>query len=132
MAEGAIVINVFFLMIFGVTEFGRVIMVRHLLNNASREAARQAASGTDSKTTTDIRNVALNLLAGQPFASSPTIQVYRADTNGTNLGAWDDAAFGEGIAVQIDADYRPMLPTLGILPSTVHLTTKSIMRSEGD
>jgi Flp pilus assembly protein TadG len=132
MVEGALVLNVFLLLLLGVFEFGRLMMVRHLVNDAVRGAARQASAGTDSKSAADIRNTALRLLVDQQFAQPPVIQVYRADANGNNIGAWDDAAFGQGIAVQIDVDYRPMLPSLGIVPSTVHFRARSIMRSEGD
>ena len=37
-----------------------------------------------------------------------------------------------GIAVQVDADHRPLLPTLGILPNPMHIKARSIMRSEAN
>ncbi len=40
MVEFAIVAPIFFLLIFGMIEFGRVVMVQQLLTNASREGAR--------------------------------------------------------------------------------------------
>jgi Flp pilus assembly protein TadG len=38
--EFAVVAPVFFLMIFGMIEFGRMVMVQQILTNASREGAR--------------------------------------------------------------------------------------------
>lgn len=130
--ETALVLNVFLLILFGIFEFGRALMVRNLVNHAARGAARLAASGNDDLTTADIRAKATQLLAGQTFGQVPIIQVYKADANGSNIGLWGDAGFGEGIAVQVELDFRTSLPALGILPNTVRFTGKSVMRSEGD
>ncbi len=132
LVETALVLNIFFMVLFGVFEFGRFMMIRQLVENAARGAAREASAGTYAKTTADIQATAQRLLAGQQFSSAPVVSVYASDNLGNNAGAWDDAEFGNGIAVQIDADYRPMIPSFGILPPTVHLQAKSIMRSEGD
>jgi hypothetical protein len=131
LVETAIALNLFLLLVLGVFEFGRLLMARHLINNAARGAARLASSGTANKTEAIIKQAALDLVAGQ-FSPVPVVLVYKADANGNNIGLWDDAGFGQGIAVQVDLDYRPLLPTFGIVPSTVHLRSKSIMRSEGD
>lgn len=40
--EFALVVPVFFLFVFGIIEFGRVVMVQQVLVNASREGARRA------------------------------------------------------------------------------------------
>ena len=40
--EFAIVVPIFFLMVFGMIEFGRMVMVHQLLAGAAREGARQA------------------------------------------------------------------------------------------
>jgi Flp pilus assembly protein TadG len=130
--ETAIALNLFLLLLLGVVEFGRLLMTRHLVNNAARAAARQASSGTADKSLVSIKQTALDLLTVQQFSATPAVLVYKADANGNNIGLWDDAAFGQGIAVQVDVDYRPLLPTFGIVPSTVHLRSKAIMRSEGD
>lgn len=131
LVETAIALN-FFLVVLGVFEFGRLMMTRHLVNNAARGAARLASSGTHDTPLAKIKEKAVELLAGQQFSPAPAVLVYKADANGNNTGAWDDAAFGQGIAVQVDVDYRPLLPTFGIVPSVIHLRSKSIMRSEGD
>lgn len=130
--ETAIALNLFVLLLLGVLEFGRLLMIRHMLNNAARSAARLACSGTNTKTLATIKQAATDLMAGQQFSPAPVVQVYKADASGNNIGAWDDAAFGQGIAVQVDVEYHPLLPTFGIVPGTVQLRSKSIMRSEGD
>jgi len=40
--EFAIVAPIFFLLVFGMVEFGRMVMVQQILTNASREGARKA------------------------------------------------------------------------------------------
>lgn len=40
--EFAIVAPLFFLLVFGMVEFGRMVMVQQILTNASREGARKA------------------------------------------------------------------------------------------
>jgi Flp pilus assembly protein TadG len=52
-----------------------------------------------------------------------------------NLGGQDapgNAAFGQYIAVQIDCDYNPIVPTLLMLNNTIHIRTKAFMCSEAN
>ena len=120
--------------LLGVFEYGRIVMIRQVLNNAVREGARLAVVGTAANppTTTDI-GTGQGYLAGQSL-DNVNVQVYLADpATGENLGAWDLAPYGGAIAVQIDADYVPILPTtLGIVPNPLHLSAFSIMLSEAN
>src|SRR5947209_17897848 len=104
LVETAIVISVCLLFLFGIVEYGRFLMIQHLINNAAREGARKAVASTNTATpttTADIQNTVTTALAGQ-YLSNVTISVYKADpTSGANTGVWTDAAFGDGIAVQV-------------------------------
>ena len=40
LVETAIVISVCLLFLFGIVEYGRFLMIQHLINNAAREGAR--------------------------------------------------------------------------------------------
>jgi Flp pilus assembly protein TadG len=52
--EFAVVAPVLFLMIFGMIEYGRLIMVQQIITNASREGAREAVlDGATSTSVTD-------------------------------------------------------------------------------
>ena len=130
--EFAAVATVFFLLLFAIYEFGRLMMMRHLLDNAAREAARQAVVNTEEMKTADVEKVAKTYLAGQAL-NNVKIQVFKADpATGKNLGSWTDAGIGESIGVQLDAEYQAMLPTMKILPSTVKMSTTAIMFCEGN
>ena len=56
--EFAVVAPVFFLLVFGTIEFGRLVMVQQVLVNAAREGARVAilSGSTTSKVTTAVDN----------------------------------------------------------------------------
>jgi Flp pilus assembly protein TadG len=130
--ETAVVLTVFLMILLAIVEYGRFTMIRQLLDNAAREGARQAVSGTSTLTTADIQAIVTNYLAGQGLQGL-TISVYQADpATGALTGAWTDAAFGAGIAVQASGTYTTMLPNLGFLPSSFTLTTTVIMRSEAN
>jgi Flp pilus assembly protein TadG len=129
--EYAIVISATFFLLLAVFEYGRFVMIRHLIDNATREGARLAAAGTTTLTTPDIENRVTTALGGQQLGGL-TVQVYESDAGGSNVGPWTDASFGERIAVQIDCTYTPILPSLGFLPNPVTLRSKSVMRSEAN
>src|SRR3954447_15478078 len=109
----AVVVNLLFLVLLGVFEYGRIAMIRQLVDNAAREGARLAVVSTSTypaTTTGQIVTTATSYLAGQPVTNL-AVQVYKADpTTGGNIGAWNQSSFGDLIAVQVDADYPPMIP----------------------
>jgi Flp pilus assembly protein TadG len=131
--ETAVVLSVCLVLVFGVYEYGRIVMMKNLLDNAAREGARYAVVHTGDQTTTSIQNWVQSYLAGQDAQlQSLTIQVFLADANGNNIGTWTNAQFGQYIAVQIDADYSLMTPTFLMVQSSVHLRCVSAMYSEAN
>jgi Flp pilus assembly protein TadG len=136
LVETALVVNLMMVILLAVFEYGRLIMIKQIVDNAAREGARFAVVSTNTNpptTQAQIVSTVSGFLVNQPLANL-NIQVYEADpTTGNNIGPWSSAPFGEDIAVQIDADYQPMLPaTFGILPTSLHVLTKSVMRSEAN
>lgn len=120
----------------GVFEYGRIVMLRQLVNNAVREGARLAiVSGASqpSVTTQQVKDTVANYLAGQSLYNVD-VQIYQADpATGQNLGSFAFTPYGGAIAVQLDADFTPVLPTtLGILPSPIHLKAVSTMLNEAN
>lgn len=133
--ETAIVLNVLLMLLLSVFEYGRLIMIKQLADNAAREGARLAVVSTNSSsgvTTSQIQSTVTNFLAGQAV-NNLAVQVYQADANGANVGAWTSAPFGSNIAVQVDLDYAPLTPAkFGMMPSVLHITAKSMMRCEAN
>lgn len=129
--ETAFVLPIAMLMMMGIFEYGRFMMARHLVSNAAREGARLASSGIEDYTTAQIQSYVQKRLSATQL-SNLSVSVYRTNGTGANLGSWTDAAFGQGIAVRVNANFRPIIPTFGILPNPVPLQTLSIFRSEAD
>ena len=132
LVETAIAMGACLFFLFGIYEYGRFVMISHLLDNAAREGARQAVANTHTMTTADIQSTVTTYMANQPVTIG-SFSVYMADpSTGANTGTWNDAKFGEGIAVDIHGTYKPMLPTFGFLPTTVTMNFKVIMLSEAN
>jgi Flp pilus assembly protein TadG len=49
-----------------------------------------------------------------------------------NIDAPMNAAFGQYIAVQIDCDYNPIVPSLLLMNQTIHIQTRALMYSEAN
>ena len=101
--------NIFLLFIFGIMEFGHFVMVKQLMDNAARDGARMASTGTLTVTTAQIQALVTTELSNQG-PSNLTIQVFQADpTTGANIGAWTNAGLGDAVAVKITGNYQPMV-----------------------
>jgi Flp pilus assembly protein TadG len=187
--ELAVVIGPILLLIFGVLEYCRLLMVRQVCENAVREGARYAVArttGTNPSTgsawsTTDMQNRVRNAMGGLQnglinhsgsgaFTVSTTstsdILVYRCSVSGTTptvitpqdvnsagtvanytpatspstgiyptnwyKAVWQDARFGDTIAVQIMCTYQPVSAKFLMMPATINLNFISVMSSEAN
>jgi len=139
LVETAAVIVVFVLLLFGLFEYGRFIMTRQLMQNAAREGARWAVVHTYNGSIAQIQDhvdfrldAARNQLVG--YDKTVSIRVYAADADGNEIAGkdWDDAAFGEGVAVEITGTYRPILPSLLFLDTDIAVSAKAVMSSEAN
>jgi Flp pilus assembly protein TadG len=139
--ELAVVMLPFLLFILGVFEYGRFALARHMVVSAARNGARLATVNTD------VQGVHANLSTAQVTAAvnqnlagssleNVQIRIYRANEAGNWVNDnWEVATYQQNIAVQIDANFRPLFPTFGMLSPTksgsIPLAGKSVMRSEG-
>src|SRR5690348_12706988 len=78
--EMAIVIGACLLFLFAIFEYGRVIMLRQLLANATREAARYAVWNTNTQPTPNLQNYMTTYLANQPLTIT-SFNAFQADPN---------------------------------------------------
>ncbi|MDR3621802.1 MAG: TadE/TadG family type IV pilus assembly protein [Paludisphaera borealis] len=134
--ETAVVLNVLLLMVLGIFEYGRLVMIRQLMLNAAREGARMAVVGTASNppaTTSQIQAAATAYLIGQPL-SSLAVSVYQADpATGNSIGAWDQTPYGGALVVKISGNYKPVIAsTFGIVPNPMPLQAVVMMLSEAN
>jgi Flp pilus assembly protein TadG len=117
---------IFMLFVFGIIEYGRMVMVQQILTNASREGARVAV--LEGSTSTDVTDAVIDYCA----ASRITL----GDSNITILvdGSEADPATadtGDPVTVELQVAFRDVswLPSPMYL-GTSNLNASSVMRKE--
>jgi Flp pilus assembly protein TadG len=132
---------------FAIYDYGRYFLLSELVNNAAREGARQAVATTNTQNTAAIQATVIQYLAnqnslqgltnssGKAFSASDVVvlQVNPATGQATTPDSnWYDAAFGSSIMVQVNAQFTPLFPSFGFMPSTVKIQGTSVMSSEAN
>jgi len=77
-------------------------------------------------------NTVTNGVSGTNAANQTAFNNFTTKNNIQSIKPASDAAFGTYIVVQIDLDYDPILPVFLLMPSTMHITTRSSMYSEAN
>ncbi len=123
--EFALVVPVFMLLVFGMIEFGRAVMVQQVLVNASREGARQAV--LDGTTVAEVES----RIDGYLSVSSIDGATIEYEVNGVIVGDPGVAQFGDAVTVRITVPFDNVswLPVPQYIGGTM-LTASSIMRRE--
>jgi Flp pilus assembly protein TadG len=120
--EFAIVAPVFFILVFGMIEYGRMVMVQQILTNASREGARYAVI-LESNDTTAVQDKVTDYLESASINGSPTVTVdWPAGGSGSNQPIT--------VAVSIPFGQVSWLPSPMFVSSTLPLQATSVMRRE--
>jgi Flp pilus assembly protein TadG len=118
--EFAIVAPIFLLMVFGMIEYGRMVMVYQILTNASREGARAAVldGATTSSVTTSVNTYLSNaMLNGATVTVAPNPP--------------SNAEYGDPVSVTVSVPFSQV----SWLPSPMYLggktlTSTTVMRRE--
>jgi Flp pilus assembly protein TadG len=118
--EFAIVAPIFLLMVFGMIEYGRMVMVYQILTNASREGARSAVldgATTDSVTTSVTAYLTQAMLTGATVTVAPNPP--------------SNAEYGDPVTVTVSVPFNQV----SWLPSPMYLggktlTSTTVMRRE--
>ncbi|MFH1919179.1 MAG: TadE/TadG family type IV pilus assembly protein [Planctomycetota bacterium] len=120
MVEFAVVAPILFLLVFGIIEFGRLVMVEQILTNASREGARRAI--LEQSTVAGVETTVSDYLTGSSV-SGATVTVTPDPLN--------QVGFGDlvTVTVAVTFDQVSWLPASRFLSGT-NLTTQSAMRAE--
>src|SRR5439155_973404 len=122
--EFAVVASLLFLLVFGIIEIGRAMMVMEMLNNGARNGARVGTLAGSSNT--DVTNAVNSALASGGFSGTTTaIQV-----NG-QAGNVNSAAPGDSITVTVQVPYNNVtwLPASMFLAGRT-LSSTVVMRHE--
>ena len=131
--EVAFVAIIFLIFLFGIFEYCRFVFFQQLMINASREGARYAVvNSTDSTMVADTIAVVTKRMSGFDTKINLKCDVYKADNTGAKIGNAVDTKFGELVAVQVDGDFIPILPSLLFLDSKISMTQKAVMASEAN
>ncbi len=110
--EFAIVAPVFFLLVLGMIEYGRMVMVQQVITNASREGARQAV--LDGATTAEVQTVVNDYLASGSITGA-TVTVTPDPPS--------DAEFGDPVTVKVSIPFSQV----SWLPSPMYLGGKTLI-----
>lgn len=118
--EFAVVAPIFFLLVFGMIEYGRMVMVQQVITNASREETRRAVF--DGATATEVQTVVNSYLQGGSI-SGGTVTI--------DPSAPETAVYGDPVSVTVSIDFSQVswLPSPMFL-SGKQLTATSVMRRE--
>jgi Flp pilus assembly protein TadG len=135
--EFAFVCSILLLFIFGLFEYGRFVFTLQVATNAAREGARLAVARTGDGTTKQqiIDEVTRRMSGRSKELQGFTVDVYPVDPNtGTPVSdtEWNDAAFGDAIAVSITGTYHPILPSFLKASTSVPVRITSMMSSEAN
>lgn len=109
--ELAVVMPVFLLLVIGVIEVGRAVMVQQILTNASREGARRAV--LEQSTTTEVESIVRDYLARNSInGASASIEL--TDSGGATISNLAALSFGDPITVEVSISHN----SVGWLPSS--------------
>lgn len=103
---------VFFLLVLGMIEYGRMVMVQQVITNASREGARQAV--LDGATTAEVQTVVNDYLASGSITGATVTVTPNPPTN---------AEFGDPVTVAVSIPFSEV----SWLPSPMYLGGKTLI-----
>lgn len=125
--EAAIILPVLILLVFGIMDFGWMINRDTMVNNASREGAREGALNPDEA---DIRSVVLSSLSTLP-PSDVTVAISCRTADGSACSTFAaDAASGGTVVVRVDYEHTWITPFASLFGSTIALSKTTEMRIE--
>lgn len=132
--EFALILPIFLLLLFGIIDFGYMINRGSMINNAARDAAREASlNGTKAQVETVAKdgtaqvggapNVVVKVTCRKPPVAPATV--------GATCGAYDtDKASGGTASVTIEYTHKMLTPVGMFFPGGFNLTRTAEMRIE--
>ena len=135
--EFAVVAPMVFLVLFAIFEYGRYFMVRHLMDSAAREGVRYAVVNSTVGTPALVANVVNARTAPIQNAfvnASYAVDVFWLDSTAGNAKKYpySDAPFGSMMGVTVTATFKPMMPRLLYMSTTIPVKSSCYMLSEAN
>ena len=134
MVEMALVLPLFLMLVLGIIEFGRAMMIANLVTNAAREGARMAV--LDGSTNTEVNNAVESFLQsaiGQGVSTSDidvTITVTAAPGNPNPANNVANASSRDLINVRVQLPFNKVALIPGDYLDGKQLVGQSAMRHE--
>jgi Flp pilus assembly protein TadG len=121
-----VVAPVFFLLVFGMIEIGRAVMVQQILTNASREGARVAVLDSATPTASVVKNKVVDYMKNGGISAATTDMVTINPSEPTT------AAYGTAVTVTVQIPYSSVtwLPSTWFIAGSKKLTASTVMRRE--
>jgi Flp pilus assembly protein TadG len=122
--EFAVVASLLFMLLLGIIEIGRAMMVLEMLNNAARSGARMGT--LQGSANTDVTSAVTNALANAGFSGTSTAVSVNGATANVNT-----AVAGDSVTVTVSVPYNNVtwLPTSMFLAGRT-LGSTVVMRHE--
>ncbi len=111
--EFAVVAPVFFLLVFGMVEYGRMVMVQQIIVNSAREGCRAAV--LDGSTTAGVKTTTINAMAAGNITITTSNVTVSPDPPSS-------AEFGDPVTVTVTVPFNQV----SWLPSPMYLGGKSM------
>jgi Flp pilus assembly protein TadG len=123
--EFAVAASVFFMIVMGVVEVGRALMVQHLLTNAARQGCRVGV--LQGKSNDQIQTAVNNTLNGQGISGdSVTVLVNDGTTDASAAQSGDEIT----VAVRVPVSAISWIPGTNYLLPNASLTSQYTLRRE--
>lgn len=104
--EFAFIAPVFFLLVIGLLEFGRLVMVQQAVSNAAREGCRKAVLAT-TQSSADAETEVRNYLAGtiRDYSNPSVVKVTISPSNLSSSTQYSTMTSGTEITVTVSVDF---------------------------
>lgn len=136
----ALVLPVSLLLLFGILEYCRYVMLLQVVTNAAREGCRYAVMHTDAvvlngttygNSTANVTSVITNVMGGVSLANQ-SIQIYSSDASGNNLGTWANTTNGQWICVRITGNFYSVISKFLYMPTSLPISAEVVMQCEAN
>ena len=130
--ETALVLLTVLMFIFGIFEYGRLLLDWNLLNNAARAGCRFAlANNTSSTINTQVQGIVTSMMAGRTSSFTNFTVTVTGTHQGTSTPV-NSLIAGDLVTVTVSGTYKFMniVPVVR-MPATYSLTSAVVMVCEG-